>query len=917
MKNNLFTIFFILFFNCLVIFNAKSIEQFNFDVTELVITEDGNNFKGLKRGVATTSDGIIIHADAFNYNKSSNILKANGNVIIKDTIKDIIIYSEDITYLKNEEKIFTRSRVIEDDYNVLYPTRSKVINNGLIMDADTLEYNKILNIFNADGDVKIEDKKKNIIIYSDNVTYFKNKQKILTQGRTKAIIESKYNFISKNVLYLLNEKELSSSDKSTIKSGESTIYKLDRFKYFINDKLLKGENIEVTTNFLQPKSDKFYFKDGFFNFQDSKFIANKTKILLHKEIFDKERKFFIDQEDSKLNELFEEYYQENDPRVIGVSSYGDQDKTVVNKGVFTSCQKREGCPPWILTANKITHDKKKQLLIYDNAILKVFDMPVFYFPKFFHPDPTVKRKSGFLKPQINGSKILGTSLYMPYFHVISDDKDLTFKPTVFIDGFESGLLMLQSEYRQENKNSSFIADFSLTRGYQSSNIGSNKNSISHLFSKFDLDLDWTDYKKSDINVFLEKVTNDSYLSIFDNNLVKSPVKPLSKSQLSSGVKLNLDHEDFNLTSGFTAYESLAGLNSDRFQYVLPYYNFSRNVLPSIKGNFYFSSSGSNTLQNTNNLRTRVGNDLSYDSLDFVSNFGFKNDFGIYLKNLNSVGKNDSVSSSRPLIEGMSIFEIRSSLPLIKEAKNYVSYLTPRLSLRASPHDMKDYSESARTVNVDNVFNINRLGIGDSFETGKSLTLGVDYIKQDIADNEKFFEIKLATVMRNEKESNIPTTSTIDKTSSNLFGSITHEISEFFKIDYDFAMNNDFQTFENNIITAEYSVNNFVTEFVYNENRLGNTNTLQNTTSLRFSEQNYFTFSTRRNKELNLTEYYDLVYEYKNDCLTAGVKYKKTYYANEDIRPNEDLMFTVTLFPLTIFEQRVNQDVYRGKDKKVN
>ena len=61
------------------------------------------------------------------------------------------------------------------------------------------------------------------------------------------------------------------------------------------------------------------------------------------------------------------------------------------------------------------------------------------------------------------------------------------------------------------------------------------------------------------------------------------------------------------------------------------------------------------------------------------------------------------------------------------------------------------------------------------------------------------------------------------------------------------------------------------------------------------------FKTRRNRKINLTEYYDLVYEYKNDCLTAGIKYKKTYYQDRDIKPNEDLLFTITLFPLTTYE----------------
>ena len=63
-----------------------------------------------------------------------------------------------------------------------------------------------------------------------------------------------------------------------------------------------------------------------------------------------------------------------------------------------------------LKAKKIKHDKNKKQLIYENAILKIYDIPVFYFPKFFHPDPTVKRQSGFLKPQLNNSNILGSSI---------------------------------------------------------------------------------------------------------------------------------------------------------------------------------------------------------------------------------------------------------------------------------------------------------------------------------------------------------------------------------------------------------------------------------------------------------------------------------------------------------------------------
>ena len=96
--------------------------------------------------------------------------------------------------------------------------------------------------------------------------------------------------------------------------------------------------------------------------------------------------------------------------------------------------------------------------------------------------------------------------------------------------------------------------------------------------------------------------------------------------------------------------------------------------------------------------------------------------------------------------------------------------------------------------------------------------------------------------------------------------------------------------------------NFITQFDYLEERgtVGSTNIIQNTTKYNFDDQNFISFNTRRNRKLNLTEYYDLVYEYKNDCLVAGIKYKKNYYNDADIKPVEELFFSITIVPLGTF-----------------
>ena len=39
-----------------------------------------------------------------------------------------------------------------------------------------------------------------------------------------------------------------------------------------------------------------------------------------------------------------------------------------------------------------------------------------------------------------------------------------------------------------------------------------------------------------------------------------------------------------------------------------------------------------------------------------------------------------------------------------------------------------------------------------------------------------------------------------------------------------------------------------------------------------------------------------MYEYKNDCLEAGIAYKKEYYNDNDLKPEEQIYFTLTVMP---------------------
>ena len=86
MKNRFINIFLILIFN-LFFFSYSMAEEFNFNVTELQITENGNIITGINGGVVTTrNDEIIITAENFKYNKLTSLLEAEGNVKLVDKI---------------------------------------------------------------------------------------------------------------------------------------------------------------------------------------------------------------------------------------------------------------------------------------------------------------------------------------------------------------------------------------------------------------------------------------------------------------------------------------------------------------------------------------------------------------------------------------------------------------------------------------------------------------------------------------------------------------------------------------------------------------------------------------------------------------------------------------------------------------
>ncbi|MEE8352635.1 MAG: LPS assembly protein LptD, partial [Rhodospirillales bacterium] len=138
--------------------------------------------------------------------------------------------------------------------------------------------------------------------------------------------------------------------------------------------------------------------------------------------------------------------------------------TEMRKGVYSPCNLCQDdptkAPLWQIKAVKIIHDKGNKTIEYKDAWLEILGVPVAYTPYFSHPDPTVKRKSGFLSPSFGSSTDLGASFLIPYYFNISPHNDATVT-ALYTDRAGSGAI---GEYRHRFKKGILDIDASLVAG---------------------------------------------------------------------------------------------------------------------------------------------------------------------------------------------------------------------------------------------------------------------------------------------------------------------------------------------------------------------------------------------------------------------------------------------------------------------
>ncbi len=777
------------------------------------------------------------------------------------TKKLILLLLLNIFFMPNvigEEIKFEANSIelIDQEKRIIAKKNIKIFDGDEIIYADEMDYNKSKQIIKAKGNVRIENLKNDIEIFANRLTYFKKEEKIILNENIRINLEKKLTFKTEEVIYDKNKKEIIIDTSSNFQDNFGNKISSKKSKFLLKQKILKINSVRMTDQI----NNSYYFENAIISFENNEMIGDNVKIDFFKNSFGN-----ID----------------NDPRLRGNYLYSDNDQSLIKKGVFTTCKKREDkCPPWQFKAQEIRHNKAKKTIYYKNAWLEIYDKPIIYFPKFFHPDPTVKRQSGFLMPRFESSSSLGDSLSVPYFKVISDNKDFTFRPKIY--GDNEGLF--QNEYRQENKNSSHISDLSIKRG--------NKSSKSHFFSNTIATLNLSYFEDSELEVNIETTSNDTYLK---SHKIKSAITN-KNSLLNSFLIFRGNNQDLYLEAKVESYEDLTkDKSSDKYQYLLPSFEISKNF----NNNLNLVSNGYHKNYNTNVFEKVLINDLKYSSIPKINSKGFVNKFNLLIKNVTTESDNSSEYSNDFKSQNFGSIMYDISYPMKKEGDNFDNFLSGKASFMYSPNKNKNIKNLDRKIDFKNVFTQNRLGLNDSIEGGQSITLGGEYKITDKKNN-NILNAGLAYVLRDKNENKLPNSSTINNKSSDIIGIFNYEPNDNFNFEYNFSVDNDLSSTNYNLIKADFTVNKFVTtfEFLQEDDEIGTENHYSNEMKFILNESSSLKYRTRRNKKTDLTEYYNLIYEYKNDCLTAAIQYNKDYYSDKDLKPNEEIFFSISILPFS-------------------
>ena len=215
-------------------------------------------------------------------------------------------------------------------------------------------------------------------------------------------------------------------------------------------------------------------------------------------------------------------------------------------------------------------------------------------------------------------------------------------------------------------------------------------------------------------------------------------------------------------------------------------------------------------------------------------------------------------------------------------------------IRYSPDHMRKEKNGARLNNL-NIFELDRLNTYNNFESGLSTTLGFDY---NLKNQNEEFNFSIGQIVNAKENKNMPSSSSLDEKLSDVVGSANFDINKKYNINYNFAVDQNYNTLNYNEIGTNFNFDQikFDVSYLQEKEHIGNQEYMTAGINYTKGENGLLSFKTKRNLISNSSEFYNLSYEYLNDCLRAGLVFRREFYNDSELESENSLMFKVTFIP---------------------
>ena len=572
-------------------------------------------------------------------------------------------------------------------------------------------------------------------------------------------------------------------------------------------------------------------------------------------------------------------------------------ETIFKNASYTPCDICEGKSPlWRLSAHTIEEDEPEQTLRFWNMFFKVKDVPVAWFPYFQMPDPSVKRKTGFLLPSFGSNSEMKSHISLPFFVNLAENQNLTLTPKISATHDPLGLLKYQGLFTEAslNTNASLTRDDDGTKqGHIKADFEYNPNDSWRFTGQYFRTTSDTYFRRYKI----EGITNtDSFLtSHFGGEYY--------------GTRMQANAEILNFQS---LYEDVSPAS---VPVVLPVAHLDYTSAPLTEnGLVAFSSVDTALINNREHFKSNRLSLTQGVSLPYVSSFGmtalmegkiradgYSIDTGEY--DIASKAQNESYFAGRIFPQAV----LTLGYPLARAGEWTTQIIEPIAQIivgpnGANPDKIPNADSSVFDFSDTNLFSTNRFAGYDRVESGSRVNYGLQWSVYGREKNRSFQALFGQTyVLRDENE--LQDVMGYENHQSNYVGRVrlTHEWAS---LTYRFRLDQKDGRIKKNDLTFEVGSNplrlgvNYLFQDAY---RLG-----QQT----FSEKKEVTFYGRSKLTKNFSAEaryrYNLLRDqkgpleseallrYDNECTTFEIGVSKSFTQDRNYRGDTSVNFRLYL-----------------------